>query len=376
MKTISKLSKLSLLVLAASACSSPNGHNLTGEIKGLGNDTILIFVNDPVNRKSVKIDTVPVVNNKFSIDVPDTSLVSLSIIEKPAGNGALRMASNAPFLLLPGEKMKISGDITNLQASGTEIYDNMSKAQDVLEIENELKVLNEKFIKAYQSKDEKQVDSLSNISKGLYEEYSKKKLEFIKNNPNSLVAGYLYTSMKSSDGAEAEKLLGENVKNGPLAGLIAKTTDNYNKQNAINKAKESIKAGMPAPDFKLKNLNNEEMTLSSFKGKYALLDFWGTWCGWCIKGMPDMKKYYAKYKDKLEIVGIDCRDTEKKWREGVEEHQLPWTNLYNDKNNDVTVKYAISGYPTKILIDPEGKIVDVFVGESEDLYKKLDEMFK
>lgn len=252
----------------------------------------------------------------------------------------------------------------------------MSKAQDVLEIENELKALNEKFIKAYQSKDEKQVDSLSNISKGLYEEYSKKKLEFIKNNPNSLVAGYLYTSMKSSDGAEAEKLLGENVKNGPLAGLIAKTTDNYNKQNAINKAKESIKAGMPAPDFKLKNLNNEEMTLSSFKGKYALLDFWGTWCGWCIKGMPDMKKYYAKYKDKLEIVGIDCGDTEKKWREGVEEHQLPWTNLYNDKNNDVTVKYAISGYPTKILIDQEGKIVDVFVGESEDLYKKLDEMFK
>ena len=125
-----------------------------------------------------------------------------------------------------------------------------------------------------------------------------------------------------------------------------------------------------------KNLNGEEMTLASFNGKYTLLDFWGTWCGWCIKGMPDMKKYYAKYKNKMEIVGICCRDTENKWREGVENLQLPWTNLYNGNDDEIVINYAVTGYPTKILIDPQGKIVEVFVGESEELYKKLDMLFK
>lgn len=78
----------------------------------------------------------------------------------------------------------------------------------------------------------------------------------------------------------------------------------------------------------------------------------------------------------MEIVGICCGDTEEKWRNGVKKHKLPWTNLFNDKDNDITTIYAISGYPTKILIDPDGKIVDVFVGESEDLYNRLDELFK
>lgn len=99
------------------------------------------------------------------------------------------------------------------------------------------------------------------------------------------------------------------------------------------------------------------MTLSSFRGKYVLLDFWGTWCGWCIKGIPEMKEYYAKYKDRIEFVGIDCRDTEEKWKEGVAKHELPWTNLYSGDGQEIVIAYGVQGYPTKIIIGPEGKIV-------------------
>lgn len=89
-----------------------------------------------------------------------------------------------------------------------------------------------------------------------------------------------------------------------------------------------------------------------------------------------MKAAYAKHKDHIEFVGICCRDTEEKWRAGVKKHDLPWVNLYNGFNDELTNKYAVPGYPTKILIDPDGKIIQVFVGESEDLYLKLDELFK
>lgn len=94
-----------------------------------------------------------------------------------------------------------------------------------------------------------------------------------------------------------------------------------------------------------------------------------------MKGMPDMKEYYAKYHRKIEFVGINCRDSEETWRETVETEGLKWTNLFNGDGKEVVDSYAIKGYPTKVLIDPQGNIVEVFVGESEELYNKLDELF-
>lgn len=94
-----------------------------------------------------------------------------------------------------------------------------------------------------------------------------------------------------------------------------------------------------------------------------------------MKGMPDMKKYYEKYSDKIEFVGIDCNDSEEVWKKTVKEEGLTWINLYNGDSRAIPDSYAIEGFPTKILIDRDGKIVQVFVGESEELYNKLDELF-
>ena len=138
---------------------------------------------------------------------------------------------------------------------------------------------------------------------------------------------------------------------------------------------EKVVPGYQVPDFRLKNLDGEYMTLESFKGKYVLLDFWGTWCRWCIKGIPEMKEYYAKYRDRIEFVGIDCRDTEEAWREGVKKHELPWVNLYNGHDQEIVIEYGIQGYPTKIIVGPDGKVVEAFLGEDPAMYEKLDEMF-
>ena len=139
---------------------------------------------------------------------------------------------------------------------------------------------------------------------------------------------------------------------------------------------KKIIEGAEAPDFTLKDIQGNDLALSSLRGKYVVLDFWGSWCGWCIKGIPDMKKYYEKYKGKMEILGIDCRDTEEKWKAAVEKHELPWLHVRNEGNPDVSLLYAIQGYPTKIVIDPEGKIAKVVIGEDPAFYEYLDELFK
>ena len=131
-----------------------------------------------------------------------------------------------------------------------------------------------------------------------------------------------------------------------------------------------------APDFTLPDINGEPVKLSSLRGKYVVLDFWGSWCGWCIKGFPDMKKYYEKYKSKLEILGVDCRDTQEKWKAAIAKYELPWKHVYNPDNSSLTADYAIEGYPTKVIIDPEGKIVKTIVGEDPEFYTFLDELFK
>jgi len=93
-----------------------------------------------------------------------------------------------------------------------------------------------------------------------------------------------------------------------------------------------------------------------------------------------MKAYYEKYKNKMEIIGIANRDTEEAWKKCVQENNLVWKQVINAKdseiNKDVSVTYGIRGYPTKFILDKDKKILAKFVGETEDFYRKLDEIFK
>ena len=136
-----------------------------------------------------------------------------------------------------------------------------------------------------------------------------------------------------------------------------------NKPKAVAPAAEATEVavdGELAPDFELPNLQGSTTKLSSLRGKYVVLDFWGSWCVWCIRGIPKMKEAYTKYKDKMEILGVDCRDTEEKWRAAVDEHQLPWLQVRcpDEQLQTIASQYSIEGFPTKVIIDPDGKLVD------------------
>lgn len=159
-----------------------------------------------------------------------------------------------------------------------------------------------------------------------------------------------------------------------VAGAMAQNNDI--RQQLAEKAAKIQAAGAEAPDFTLKDIKGNDFKLSSLRGKHVILDFWGSWCGWCIKGMPKMKEYYQKYAGKFEIVGVDCGDTDAKWKEAVEKHQLPWLHVYNTRgDNDVSKQYAIQGFPTKIIVGPDGKIVKTIIGEDPAFYTFLDELF-
>lgn len=89
-----------------------------------------------------------------------------------------------------------------------------------------------------------------------------------------------------------------------------------------------------------------------------------------------MKEYYAKYADKMEILGIDCNDRVEKWKAAVAEYQIPWLHVYNTDESHLLEKYGIEGFPTKVVVDPEGRIANVVVGEDPAFYAYLDELFQ
>jgi thiol-disulfide isomerase/thioredoxin len=159
--------------------------------------------------------------------------------------------------------------------------------------------------------------------------------------------------------------------------------------SCANKSKPAVSApdaeatevavdGELAYDFELPNLQGSTTKLSSLRGKYVVIDFWGSWCVWCIRGIPKMKEAYTKYKDKMEILGVDCRDTEEAWKSAVDEHQLPWMQVRcpDDQLQTIAAQYNIEGFPTKVIINPDGKLVKTVVGEDPAFYTFLDELFK
>ena len=163
--------------------------------------------------------------------------------------------------------------------------------------------------------------------------------------------------------------------------VVASCGQRANKNQAASADTEAVTAeygAEMAPEIELPDLQGNKLKLSSLRGKYVILDFWGSWCVWCIRGLPNMKAYYAKYKDKLEILGVDCNDTEERWRAAVNEHQIPWLHVRCDEKamRGVGEKYRISGFPTKVIIDPDGKVVKTVVGEDPAFYTFLDELLK
>ena len=197
---------------------------------------------------------------------------------------------------------------------------------------------------------------------------------FIKDNPSSLMSVILACRLDSLE--ENLAMIPEKNLEGILKPVVSSARKRAESKRLREEAKDKIKEGAEAPDFTLPTPDGSTLTLSALKGKYLLLDFWGSWCHWCIKGIPTLKEFYEKRGDKIEFLSIACNDTEKKWKEALETYELPWLQVRNDGDLDVSAAYAVAGYPSFYIIDPEGKIEKIFCGESDEFKAYMTELLK
>lgn len=136
--------------------------------------------------------------------------------------------------------------------------------------------------------------------------------------------------------------------------------------------------GKVAPGFTRKNINNEEVSLSQYRGKYVLLDFWASWCAPCRAENPNVLKAYNQYQSKnFTVLGLSVdREVDRdKWIKAVEEDKLPWTQIIDEADGNSTADlYSIKSIPSNLLINPEGVIIGKNLRDTQ-LHKILAELF-
>jgi peroxiredoxin len=138
-----------------------------------------------------------------------------------------------------------------------------------------------------------------------------------------------------------------------------------------------IEVGNYAPKFTQNSVNDKEITLASYKGKYVLLEFWASWCGPCRAESPNVLKAYNKYKDQgFDVLSVSLDHEKKNWEAAIQKDGLLWTQVSDLKGwkNEVATLYGVQAVPTNFLIDPSGKIIAQNL-RGEDLNKALQNLF-
>lgn len=191
---------------------------------------------------------------------------------------------------------------------------------------------------------------------------------FIRNNNNNIVGAYIFHDRFNArvNFEKAEKLL-----TGFSSELL--TTDYLKEVKLTIDAAKKIAVGLPAPVLSLTAMDGDRIEFGKKWDRYTVIDFWGTWCPPCLKGMGKMKESYNRYRNKIDFVGVAYRDDRDNVKRLVEAEKIGWPQIINnDQKTDLVRLFNIYAAPTKIVIDREGKILKVFVGEVEDFYTYIE----
>ncbi len=201
------------------------------------------------------------------------------------------------------------------------------------------------------------------------------KREFLDKNANSLAALWLMEDMLIRSEIPPQDLI-------PFMQKVSlkKYGDHYFYRVVKDRIDGSFASavGKQCPPIITKNTpDSTEFNIESLRGKYLIIDFWGTWCGPCVAGIPHMKAFREKHKDKIELLGISNDRSFDGWKSFITKNEMNYPNILCGKGEeDFVSKFNVQGFPTKILIDPQGKILFRDSGENEDFYAKIENFIK
>ena len=133
-----------------------------------------------------------------------------------------------------------------------------------------------------------------------------------------------------------------------------------------------LRPGQMAPEIALPNAKDSIVTLSSFKGKVVLIDFWASWCGPCRASNPGVVRLYNKYHPKgFEVLGVSVDTKKDAWLKAVRQDKITYTQVINNSGeNSPATAYGIRFIPSTFLLNKKGEIIAIDL-DADDLEKKI-----
>lgn len=382
-KTICLAIILSLYSIVALAQLTNSEFKLVGTFTGTPINRIEMSYTDSSGKRKVAIDTLK--KNTFIFKGNIKGVTVAKFVIKPAKQiEASNLFDGYVFfkVFLEPNKMTLIGDVANLvdmKFTGSETQNEYKKfLPDFWPVRKRLNSL----MAAYDAeKDLEKQKLLDRDMLPVQKQMIEMAYRFCIEHPKSVISADLATNFKLDFDFDSLKLIYKNLSSEAKISSAGRLLAYEIKR---------VEAGSPGSNeisFSKEDINGQPISLSEFKGKYVLLDFWASWCIPCREGNPHLLELYKRYKSKgFEIIGISDNDRNPiAWKEAVKKDQTGvWRHILRGHDatlkrgikdpNDLSELYGVDLLPTKILIDPNGKIIGRYKGTSGISDSSLDKM--
>lgn len=357
-----KIFSACLLLLSLAIYGQNKDYVINGTIAGEGYEGKMIYLQTVSEDRSslVKIDSALVQNNSFVLkntsksDEPELAILSFSEMQNTPQSLVVLESGNINVKM--GMPSVIGGTIHNDECNS------FIQAQE--ELKNKLQALVEKDNYAYMETPEgsAEYDKLLDQVRTKGFEYTKANIQ------NGIGEFFLFSFL-------------EIFKPNQVLELARETRPSF-KESQMGKSmitffeeKSRFSEGAKYTDFSQPDMNGKLTALSDYvgKGKIVLVDFWASWCGPCIKEMPNVVRAYNEYKDKgFEIVGVSFDSEENAWKGAVSRLNMAWPQMSDLKGwkNGAGQIYGIKSIPFTMLLDKDGTIIATNL-RGEQLVNKL-----
>lgn len=376
-----------LLAIIITGCSSYDieQYTISGSITG-GANKYLKYID--MTRPGILPDSVLIdQNNSFLITKPDSQPRDLVLYILP--QQSIRIIAGV------NQKIIISGQADNLTAtynvSGSAESERLS---ELLKKQYQTNYIIDTLQKYYykiqtDANFEQKLDTLIMLGDSLFNNYKNYSINFINQNPAS-IASYVALAQKIGNNSNVfsiktdynifytvdtalQRVYANTAISNMLTNYIKKNTQLTNQPDSTNKST----IGNNAPEIALPNIWGDTLRLSKLRGKYVLVDFWGSWCLPCRNNNKHLRNMYRKYRYYgFDIYQVALEHSKADWKNSLREDKIYWPNQVSELNymNSKTARaYNVKAIPANFIIDKEGKIIatDLFDNELDNFLSSL-----
>lgn len=366
MSRLSIISFLGFVLLAGCNSNPKDTYSITAEIVGI-EDFTPIYLQQVENKDLVTKDTAKLMDSKVSFT---GSLEQPEMIY-------LRVGDSRKLINIFAENADISvrvqiDSLQDAQVTGSRTHDELMEFKEYLKpIDDKVNQLSMEYREVVRQGNTARRAEIDAEYEQLRQDQVQQIKDFVDSKPEShlspfIIRNYLVYELNYSELNDMLTSLDSTVYSSKDYQMLRERADVLG----------TVAVGKPVVDFTLNDTTGNPISISSFKGKFLLIDFWASWCTPCREENPKVVKLYSDFKDKgFEIIGVSFDERRENWIKAIEKDSLTWAHVSDLKGwaSSAGKLYGIISIPATVLIDPEGTIVAKNL-RGDALRQKLEEL--